>query len=333
MFLSVTIGCFAMSYGIALALEIVRFWFQHAARGAIMLAFAGLGFVTHTLFLIARAIRENPQAAPLSSWFDWFLLAAWLLAAFYLYLTIYHWRTAMGLFVLPVVLGLVGVATFFASRENFPQSEARTIWGRIHGGALLLGTVAVSLGCIAGLMYLVQAYRLKKKLPAFPGFRLPSLEWLERTNIRALVISAILLGAGVISGVILNIIQRANEQAVALPWSDPAVWSSAMLFAWLVAVLIFNMVYRPARGGRKVAYLTVASFVFLAMVFAVLLFVPTKHGAEKSDGGKTKLPTVAIVVFRSAKGRSFAERKTTIIYVPTLTQTSVSNTTDPGAIV
>ena len=290
MLLSVTIACFATSYSIALALEVARFWFQHAARSAVMLTFASLGLFTHTLYLVARALRENPQAAPLSSWFDWFLLAAWLLAAFYFYLTIHHWRTSIGLFVLPVVLGLVGVATFFASREPFPQAEARTIWGRIHGAALLLGTVAVSLGFIAGVMYLVQAYRLKHKRPAFPGFRLPSLEWLERTNARALVISTLLLGAGVLSGVVLNVPQRMNDHPAALPWNDPAVWSSGILFVWLVAVLVFNAVYRPARGGRKVAYLTVASFVFLAMVIAVLLFAPSKHGSEggKAESGKTE---------------------------------------------
>ncbi len=281
MLFTVTIACFATSYCIALALEIVRLWFRSAIRGAVMLAFAGLGLLMHALFLIGRA-SHNPQDVPLSSWFDWYLLAAWCLAALYLYLTFYHWRTAVGVFILPLVLGLIAVAQFAADRTPFPQAEARNIWGRVHGFSLLLGTVAVSLGFVAGLMYLAHAYRLKKKLPPLPGFRLPSLEWLERINSRALVVSAALLGAGVLSGVILNLIYRHNDSTAALPWTDPAVWSSALLFAWLVAVILFNAVYKPARGGRKVAYLTVASFVFLALILGILLFVPTQHvGAEK----------------------------------------------------
>ena len=48
------------------------------------------------------------------------------------------------------------------------------------GGQLLLaGTVAVSFGFIAGIMYLVQSWRLKHKLPPQAGFKLPSLEWLQ----------------------------------------------------------------------------------------------------------------------------------------------------------
>ena len=45
-----------------------------------------------------------------------------------------------------------------------------------------------------------------------------------------------------------------------------------------VFTVIFSALYRPARSGRKVAYLTVASFAFLAASLAVRLFVPSEHG-------------------------------------------------------
>jgi len=45
---------------------------------------------------------------------------------------------------------------------------------------------------------------------------------------------------------------------------------AAALFLWLIATSIFEYVYRPARQGQKIAYLTIASFVFLAFV---LMFV------------------------------------------------------------
>ena len=40
------------------------------------------------------------------------------------------------------------------------------------------------------------------------------------------------------------------------------------MLAWLLAAAVFNAVYRPARRGRKVAYLTIASFVFLVIALA-----------------------------------------------------------------
>ena len=45
-------------------------------------------------------------------------------------------------------------------------------------------------------------------------------------------------------------------------WTDPVVQSSAAMLLWLVAAEVFRLVYPAARRGRKVAYLTLASFVF-----------------------------------------------------------------------
>ena len=110
--------------------------------------FASAGLLAHTLFLVYRATTAT--STPLSSEFDWFLVAAWVLAATYLYLTFYHPRTAIGLFVLPLVLALVAVAQFFASHEPFAASRASQVWGAIHGVFILLGTVAVMVGFVAG---------------------------------------------------------------------------------------------------------------------------------------------------------------------------------------
>ncbi len=41
--------------------------------------------------------------------------------------------------------------------------------------------------------------------------------------------------------------------------------------------MVFNVVYRPARQGRKVAYLTLASAGFLLLVLAVTRLAPTAH--------------------------------------------------------
>ena len=57
------------------------------------------------------------------------------------------------------------------------------------------------------------------------------------------------------------------------------------MFAWLLLHVIIGAFYRPIRQGRKVAYLTLVSFIFL--VFALVeMFVSTKHGgaAEKNAG-------------------------------------------------
>jgi hypothetical protein len=159
--------------------------------------------------------------------------------------------------------------------------------------------VAVTSGFVAGLMYLMQARRLKLKLPPSEGFRLPSLEWLAKINSRAIMLSTLLIGIGFLSGTILNVIDR--ESSGQVPWTDPVIWSSLLMLAWLVAAAVFNATYRPARRGRKVAYLTIVNFVFLAIVLAVLLLVDTQHRSTTGiDPGMSELPRWASLPERSA---------------------------------
>jgi ABC-type uncharacterized transport system permease subunit len=275
----VGIICFAGSYAVALALELSRLLFRSGVRGAVMLLFAGAGLVAHSAFLYYRAVKTT--GSPLSSERDWYLVAAWVLVVIYLYLVYYHPRTPFGLFLLPLALGLVG-AGVLADKTPFDQGRASRVWGMIHGASILLATVSVLVGFAAGLMYLAQARRLKRKLPPFRSLRLPSLEWLQRANSRAIVVSVLMLGVGVLSGMVLN-----RVRATHLSWGDPIVFSTTAMFAWLLVAAVVGAVYRPAREGRKVAYLTVVSFVFLVVALGV--FLGGQHGNErgrrKVEGG------------------------------------------------
>ncbi len=306
----ITTLCFAASYGVALALEVARLGWRSRLRGALAVGFAAAGLVAQTLFLCYRA--ATAEAAPLSSAYEWYLLAAWALAAVYLYMALSHPAAASGIFILPLALGLVAAAQF-ASKQPLAEKSAAGVWVDIHATCWLLGTVAVIVGFATGLMYLLQARRLKslsknrlgrggqspfppdhrggpRGCPARPekgtvpagsplaGLRLPSLEWLERANGRAILISVLMAAAGLLSGVVLNLVRHK------LPWSDATIWRSAGLFGWLLAAALFSGLYRPARRGRKVAYLTVASFVFLAIFLAAELFGRTEHAAAAAAG-------------------------------------------------
>jgi ABC-type uncharacterized transport system permease subunit len=280
MLAGISITCFAASYLVALLLEVSRLFFRSGVRRAVTVGFVGAGLVAHTLYLAYRAATAT--GTPLSSEFDWYLVAAWCLAVVYLYLTLEHPQTAFGLFVLPLVLGLIGMAHFFSDPTPYAQTQAAKVWGTIHGAFLLLGTVAVAVGFAGGLMGLVQAYRLKRKLPPLQGLRLPSLEWLERTNIRATAFSVVMLAIGFFSGIVLNLVHH-RLKVEELPWNDPIIWGSGLLLAWLVVAALFTVCYKPARQGRKVAYLTVASFVFLVLSIGIRVFLPTSHGRAAED--------------------------------------------------
>src|SRR5688500_12525275 len=135
MIAGISVTCFAASYAIAWVLEALRVRNPTRVRRAGALLFTVAGLVAHTLFLSRRAMGDSQS--PMSSWYDWYLLAAWALAALHLYLAVARARQPVGLFILPCVLALVGVALATASDAPFPRAESQRIWGWVHGLLLL----------------------------------------------------------------------------------------------------------------------------------------------------------------------------------------------------
>jgi len=288
----ISVVCFAASYAVALVCEGSRLLFRSGVRGAAMVGFAGAGLVAHTLFLVWRAANE--PAVPLSSAFDWYLLASWVLAGGYLWLTIANPRTPVGLFLLPVVLGLIGAAEV-SSRSPFPQSPATQIWGAIHGSFNLAASVAVAIGALAGVLWLIQAARLGRKQPPLRSFRLPSLERLAHTTERTLAIAAWTAAAGFLSGMVLNAVNRQRGLLETVPWNDPVVLRMAGLVAWLVtAAVVVRVMGRRADGPRIAAWLSLVSFGVLTASILWGLFGTTRHGVppvrDMSETSEAALP-------------------------------------------
>ena len=126
-------------------------------------ACVGLGF--GVAGLLAQTIYLAVQRPPLAWQFGWLLFLAWILAVFYLYGSLHHRRLAWGVFVLPLVLGLVGLGAAVRRRRRSTPAGAcarfqTRFWGPLHAVLLLLAAVGVCVGFLASLMYLVQAHRL-----------------------------------------------------------------------------------------------------------------------------------------------------------------------------
>lgn len=283
----ISITCFFASYLLVFLLELCRaFWNSEFTRSRI---FLGVMFVATTAGLFAHSAflahhgGVGARGFLIENWFGWCLAVSWLLVIFYLWIFARQSNSVMGLFLFPAVLALILLGYLMTPAAAFTTRHVRSGWNIVHGGSLLLGTAIVALGFALGVVYLVQSYRLKRKAPTSAWFRLPSLEWLQQSAERSLLISAVLLGIGLMSGVVIAQFPLAAEATAAsevMPkglnlsfWSDPVVWTSAVLFGWLVAATTFNLVYRPARQGRKVAYLVLASFLFLLIELVIVWWV------------------------------------------------------------
>jgi ABC-type uncharacterized transport system permease subunit len=275
----ITTLCFAASYSIAFALELVSLKTRFAWHRGLLVIVTLAGLVAHTLYLCE--IAADATVLPVST-VEWLLLAAWVLSIIYFAALFYLPRTAVGVVLLPIVLGLI-TSSLWASPEPLAPERSFHAWSMFHGIVLLLGTVAVCIGFLAGLMYLVQSYALKHVRSVTNTLRLPSLEWLEHVNSRALALSALLIAFGFISGIVMALATHRDESKYQL-WTDPVVLSLAAMLAWLVGAEVFRLVYPAARRGRKVAYLTLASFVFLLIALAAFMSLDNVHGPHQRVG-------------------------------------------------
>ncbi|MCA9258730.1 MAG: hypothetical protein KDA61_06005 [Planctomycetales bacterium] len=273
--------CFTASYTVALAAEALGLWVRPVWRRGLALFATLAGLTAHSWYL-AKRVQAAPSA-PLSSHHDWYLTAAWILSLIYLACLCYRSRAAAGLFLLPLTLGLIS-ASYFAPTVALRGSASSRFWSQVHGYLLSFGTVAVLLGLATGVMYLLQSNRLKRKMPPGPdSLRLPSLEWLEQANSRALGVAAACVALGFLTGVIAQLVKGGQ----AIPWTDPVVLSLAAMLGWLIIAEGFRLVYPAARHGRKVAYLTLAAFVFLSVALASFASRDNLHRMDDSHAASS----------------------------------------------
>jgi ABC-type uncharacterized transport system permease subunit len=247
----VTVMCFAASYAVAFGLE---FWHLLRPRPILRyfaLGFAAAGCLAHVIYMVMQAV---PLGSPTGSL--WFL--ALILAVFYVGETIHHQRIAWALFVLPLVLGLIGLGAFVHETDSIPTPPTLgEFWVYTHIALLLFAAVGISIAFIASAMYLVQLRRLQAKLPPNQGLPLFNLERLELMNRRAILGAFPLLTVGLLIGIILQFSAGVND------WLSLRVLSVACL--WIVFAVLLFLRYRIHVRGRQLALWTMFAFVILVL--------------------------------------------------------------------
>ena len=262
--------CFAGTYGLALLAELARFLVRSPVRWYVAACLMALGWLVQTAFLANLALK-NPLFL-VTTQFESVMALSWIMALIGLYLMVRSPKpVAVGMFVLPLVLGLVIAAGWFAPRESDWLEWGGTVafWGTVHGIFLLGGAVFTCVAFFAGLMYLAQMRRLKAKRPFRLGLRLPSLEQSERINRGAITIAFPLLTFGLLIGVVLSLAARGEGTVVGtahmLRWTDPKVLSALLM--WLVFAILLHARFRPAMRGKSVMVLTIVAFAFLVFTW------------------------------------------------------------------
>jgi ABC-type uncharacterized transport system permease subunit len=280
--------CFAGTYSLALLAELARFVVHGPVRWYVATGLMALGWLVQTAFLANVAIH-NPVGL-FTTVFESVMLLSWIVALVGLYLILRSRRqVAVGMFVLPLVLGLVIAGGWFAPRESdwVDRGGPFAFWGVVHGVFLLAGAVFTCIAFFAGLMYLVQMRRLKAKRPSRFGLALPSLEKSERINRGSITVAFPLLTFGLMIGMILSFVARRNQNGSILAssapgWTDPKVLSAIAM--WTVFAFLLHARFRPAMRGKSMMVLTIVAFAFLIFTWVGIeaLRLPTAHGTTNT---------------------------------------------------
>ena len=271
----VKLFCFGASYSVALMSDLLGVKWSAKICRMMSLAFAGAGLAAHTIYLVYRALDAN--VVLLTTCFDSLLVLSWVLAVLYFCVRWCYPTVPVGLFVLPLILGLVVSASLLGKDSHRDLSGLVGIWGLVHGVILVGGAIAAAIGFVAGVMYLVQSSRLKaKRLPKQSWF-LPSLEYLERLNHHGITVAFLLLTIGLGTGILLAI-QQSHAGVTQIELLDPKVVSAG--FMWLTFGFLLQARSWPLLRGRRVALLTIVGFALLLFtIIGVDLLMESWHQA------------------------------------------------------
>ena len=264
-------------YAAAAIVYAVHFAKRQPAIGRMATTLLLLAVLSHT-FVIGMQTMEV-RHVPFASRSHAISTFVWLLALSYIYLEVTTDERAMGVFILPIAVGLQMIPAFSPGIENAdPVLDSPWFW--VHLLSLMFSYATFALAGMLGLTYMLQFKEIKKKHLGYFYARLPSLHVLDAMNSRAVIVGWLFLTIGVVVGVVWTAQARAlapgNSNLQARSLNDPKILIA--LLTW--AVYAFEVFARSTMGwtGRRAAWLSAVGFVIVLLNFLpVSYFVTTSH--------------------------------------------------------
>jgi len=264
-------------YAVAVVVYAIHFAKRQVSVGRAATTLLLLGVLAHT-FVIGMQTMEV-RHVPFSNTSTAVSSFVWLLALSYLYLEVTTDERAMGVFIVPILVGLQTIPAFNPGIDiRDPVLDSPWFW--VHVTSLLFAYATFALAAMLGLTYVLQFKEIKKKHLGYFYERLPSLHVLDAMNSRAVAVGWLFLTIGVVVGVVWAAQALAlspnNSNLRAMSLQDPKIFIAVLTWA----VYSFAMFARKTLGwtGRRAAWLSAVGFVIVLLNFLpVSYFVTTSH--------------------------------------------------------
>jgi ABC-type transport system involved in cytochrome c biogenesis permease subunit len=264
-------------YAAAGVLYAVHFARRSPQAGRVATTLLILAALVHTFVIGMQTmeVRHVPFANPSRA----VATFVWLLALSYLYLEVTTDERAMGVFIMPILVGLQIIPALYPGEERIdPVLDSPWFW--VHVLSLLFAYASCALAGVLGLIYVLQFKEIKKKHLGYFYTRLPSLQTLDVMNSRAVAIGWLFLTLGVVVGAIWTAQARVqapdDPNLMAMSLNDPKVLMAVL--TWLV--YSFAVLARRTMGwtGRRAAWLSAVGFAIVLLNFLPInYFVTTSH--------------------------------------------------------
>jgi ABC-type transport system involved in cytochrome c biogenesis permease subunit len=260
--------------GVAYAIHFAR---RDSAIGRAATTLLLFGALVHT-FVIGMQTMEV-RHLPFANFSRAVSSFVWLLTLSYLYLELTTDERSMGVFILPVIIGLQLIPVLHPGVERAdPVLDSPWFW--VHVSSLLFAYASFALAGVLGVTYMLQFKEIKKKHLGYFYTRLPSLQILDIMNSRAVTVGWVFLTFGVIIGAVWTAQARTiapdDPNLRAMSIDDPKIFVA--LLTW--GVYSFAVFARQTLGwtGRRAAWLSSVGFAFAMVNFlAINYFVTTSH--------------------------------------------------------
>lgn len=231
----------------------------------------GAALACNVVLLLWRA-EQLHWDWPIKHRFDTFILLASLVALVGLYLDLWwRWQLTGAAFAPLVALlelcALSGLADYTPAPGPQPAGHAFLI----HVVAFVLAAVCLVVAGIAGGFYLVLHRRLRKPGALLHAESWPSLEALERLNIRAATLGFPLLTIGLF----LGMVQIWNQPDRIVWLMDIKVVSASIV--WLIYAALLHLQHIPTFRGTRMAWMSVGCMALLAATFAISGSAGARH--------------------------------------------------------
>jgi HemX protein len=265
--------CAVTLYGIAMVYS-VFLWRKGFRRDDwVVYGVLAAGLVLHTIAMAERGF--NLQACPITNLYEATAFIMWTMVAGYLVVGAWQRFRFIGAFASPLLF-VLGVFALIPDMDPEKVKDAHNFSGALsslHKALLLLSFGGFGLSAVGAVMYLTQEKDLKlHKFRAILS-KLPSLERLEEAMTRLVWIAFGLLTAGLITS-------SAYLHQVKNVWfkADPEMlW---VIGVWLFYFVLLVLQKRHAQSGRRFAWGTLVSFLFVLLTFWGVYLLSPLHQAS-----------------------------------------------------